>query len=108
MTGSDILQEALRLVEHGVLQIDEQGNIWRLQKWINGHYRDLLIPRISGSPNGTGRLVIQIRVGNRNHSLYAHRLVYAYFHGGHLDPAAQLLHKDGDPRHNHPENLVIR
>ena len=102
-----IIKEALKLVEDGVFNIDPDGNVWRHKKWIDGHYRDLREPRITGSKNHSERLLLHVRVHDKPRTVYLHRLVYAYFNGG-IEDDQMVGHHDGDVHNNHPSNLFLR
>lgn len=95
------------MVASGILQIDEQGLIWKVQKkhkeWDG--YRDCK-PRLLGHDNhGYLRIGIRDEDGS-NLKAFAHRLVYLHFYGDILEEM-QVNHKNGVIHDNRPENLEL-
>jgi len=83
------------LVEQGILEIDDQGNIWNCRKGKR---------RLATKLNNHGYLIVSETIGGKHVSTGAHRLVYQHFHG--LVPDGQdVNHENGVKTDNKPENL---
>ena len=97
----------LQMASDGILRIDPDGLIWRLQKkhkeW--GGYRDCT-PRLLGQENhGYIRICIRDPKGVTRKA-QAHRLVFMW-HYGDIPEGVQVNHKDGVKHNNRVENLEL-
>ena len=106
-TRKDVLDGALQLVKEGVFTIDERGQIWRHKKWIHGRYLDLTQPRITGSRNRSGAIVLHVMLHGKHHTIYAHLLVYRHLLGD-IPEGKRVQHADKNLHNNHPDNLELR
>lgn len=78
--------------------VDEDGRIWTSSY---GRPRPLRPAKHPG-----GHLLVNLSVGGRSVTMYAHRIVCTVFHGQQPSAKHEVRHLDGNPANNHPTNLA--
>lgn len=95
-------------VRTGELEIDGDGRVWRVavRHW-SIQALDAIVSSVerrrAESDVGTYFQVRALLWGQR-YNASAHRLVYRHFYGP-LREGCRVLHRDGQRKHNHPDNL---
>lgn len=105
MDGTELVY---RQVELGILDIDEYGQIWKVQDgrgWSDGKFR-ACVPRRVEREDSYGYLVVGIRSKIVRMDAKAHRLVWRHFNGP-LPKGLQINHMNGIKCDNRPENLEL-
>lgn len=101
----------LAAVKSGELEIDPQGNVWRVKKrtadrWTGG-IRTTPCKRVRAEmANGSGYLQVRLMRDSKRVFAAAHRLVWIYFNGP-IPQGITVNHKDGNKSNNSPDNLEL-
>lgn len=97
----------LTLVESGELEIDREGNVWRvgIRKGLKTG-GSVVIPckRYRAERVVDGYLQVRALIEGYRYNAGAHRLVWRYFNGP-IPEGYTVNHKDGSKFNNHPDNL---
>lgn len=88
----------MRLVG-SALRVDPDGNIWRISI-----KNKPIIPRRAERSFGHGYLGVQYYLDGKPKVVFAHRIVWMFFHGP-ISDGLQINHKNGIKRQNQPDNL---
>lgn len=97
------------LVKSGELEIDNQGQIWRVKKKTGLKAGGTLLrpcKRVRAEREWGGYLQIRAMVNWKRYHCQAHRLVFHHFHGP-IPDGVPLNHKNGKKMDNRPENLEL-
>lgn len=99
-------REAARLAREGVLRLDADGSVWRLQR-VMAHGRTPIEPpsRIDYGPEG-GHRCFKIRVDGHYFTVSVARFVWQMNHGD-IPDRLTVNHKDGKPPRNVIDNLEL-
>ena len=92
-------------VASGMLEIDAEGQIWRVKGVRGDNNHDAPCPRHRidyAFPNGYLRVALMVE--GTALTVLAHRLVWFHFYGP-IPPGLQINHKNGIKNDNRPENL---
>ena len=97
-------------VERGDIEIDEQGQIWRVVKRGWDRWQQVTIARPCKrvrAENDTGAyLMIRAMTDGTRVCTGAHRLVFRHFKGQ-IPPGLTVNHENGVKKDNRPENLTL-
>jgi hypothetical protein len=104
-------REAIKAVHDGRLQIDAEGRIWRIRKWVNTPFATpglmlLHRPRRAEYSGTDGYPMVNVVIEGTYRAAYASRLVWQYFYGD-IPPGLYLKPIDGDRSNSHPLNLSL-
>ncbi len=95
---------AIRLVHDGLLEVREDGTIWRIRRQDG---RAVPFPRrVDYGGKRTAHRVLRQKIGGELYSIQAHRLVWQHHHGD-IPAGLVVNHKDGNPANNRVENLEL-
>jgi hypothetical protein len=93
-----------------LLYINDNGAIWRkARRWRNQIGSGIIQcqHRRVESLDKDGYMMLVVRDDGRQMNVRAHRVIYAYFHGGEIDDTLEVNHKDLNRSNNHPDNLEL-
>jgi hypothetical protein len=97
----------LKLIQLGVLSVDDNGQIWRLAQRRRGtDVFDPIVPRLAESQSTKGYLVVQLTERPNKYTVFAHRLVWMHFFGP-IPDKMEINHKNGIKSDNRPSNLEV-
>lgn len=103
----DKLDAALELVRLGVVDVREDGTVWRSARSDGyGGYSPLKRPWRLRGVTRDGYLVMSVKVKGVRRTVYQHRLVFAHFMGP-MPQNRRVLHVNGKRTDNRPENLQL-
>jgi HNH endonuclease len=107
MTREDVI---LSLVRSGELEIDQEGQIWRLAKRGGNPNRNFAVrpcPRVRAEySQRDGYLLVTTMIAGKKTTASAHRVVWTHFRGA-IPPGITINHKDGNKANNRPKNLEL-
>lgn len=91
-------------VAAGYFRIDDQGRVWKLWDFRNGHKGPCEPRRAERGPSGCYQQV-RFKLGGRFRYVSAHRAVYRYLKGP-IPKDAEVNHDNGLKDDNRPDNLI--
>jgi hypothetical protein len=98
------------LMEQGVFEIDEQGQIWRTATCYKGHGttrgHQAITPRRAERENRNGYLAVRFCVDSVRYFVMAHRVVWIHFFGS-IPEELEVNHKWGAKTDNRPAELEL-
>lgn len=104
---ANAMEECLRLISIGALQIDDNGHVWKKKRLVSGGVWRDITPRRIESSGRRGYLYVVFGVGTgKTMQVLAHRLVWTFLHGP-IPEGLQINHKDMCTSNNHPDNLEV-
>jgi hypothetical protein len=98
--------QVLEWVKQGILEIDEEGRIWRLAHFTRTRRLAPIERRRAETCSSEGYLKVVCMVHRKRKQAAAHRVVWMYFHGD-IPDGMQINHKNCTKSDNHPDNLEI-
>lgn len=104
-------EQVMKAVKSGVLEVDEDGRIWRLKKrgWDRWKKRAVDRPckRVRAeNKTGLGYLQIRVMVDGKRAQVGAHRIVFRCL-TGEIPNGMTINHRNGDKADNRPVNLEV-
>lgn len=110
MLPANVEEAAYMGVEMGELEIDEEGQVWRVaaRRWSRWTGTTRSIPckrRRAEKPSGD-YLQVRVMIDLKRANALAHRLVWRHFNGP-IPDGLTINHKDGHKVNNRPDNLEL-
>ncbi len=97
----------VEFIASGLLEVDDQGRIWRLLRLGRGPNQKTRPHRKRAEVlENNGYLRVGVNIDSKQVRCLAHRIVWQHFHGD-IPSGMVLNHKNGIKHDNHPDNLEL-